>query len=117
MDYININLTSYHFNNIPRNERNIGIGYERNIKDIRYMTGIYRNSFNRNTVYALAGYTPIHKFHMDFGVIGGAVTGYRPYPVPAAGFFMADDRINVFAIPPVKKMEGFLALQLKFKWR
>ena len=116
------NLTSYHFDRSKkRNENNYGIGYEEKSGDLSKMAGIYNNSFNRNSLYGLAGYTPVHMGNFDAGVLGGAVTGYHKYPIPALGLLLQYEKdgygANLTAMPPAsiggKKMNGFLGLQLK----
>jgi len=120
--FLTANLTSYHFDRSKkRNEKNYGIGYEEKDGDFSKMAGIYKNSFNKNSLYGLMGYTPVHIGNVDAGVLGGAVSGYHKYPIPALGLLMQYDNgkygANLTAMPPAsikgKKMNGFLGLQLK----
>lgn len=122
--YLTQNLTSYHFDRKKnRNENNYGLGYEEKDGDTSKMIGGYRNSFNRNSLYALAGYTPVHLGNTSLGVFGGGVTGYAKVPIPALGLLMqyenGDYGANLNLVPPMKlrghKTEGFVGLQLKKK--
>ena len=120
--YITQNVTSYHLNRKKnRNENNYGVGYEEKDGDYSKMLGGYRNSFDKNSLYALAGYTPYHLGNSDLGVFGGLVSGYAKTPIPALGLLWqyqnGDYGTNVSVVPPVKingrKMDGFVGWQLK----
>lgn len=125
-DYLTANLASYHFNREHAkhlNERNYGIGYEKKLDDLRYMLGLYNNSYGNNSLYGLVGYTPLHYGNLSAGLAGGLVSGYMKYPIPAAGGMLTYENgkhgANLTMIPPAtvngKKTEGFAGLQYKYK--
>lgn len=126
--YFDANLASYHWgredvaqNNL--NETNPGIGIERETGEWRQMAGFYLNSIRRTSSYALLGYVPFHTDNLNFGVIGGVVTGYFVEVVPAAGvmatFQFSDIGVNIIAVPNAhvmhKDVNGFVGLQLRYK--
>lgn len=139
--YLNINLTSYHFNqNKNYNEFNPGIGYEGKYQDWYIFSGAYYNSFKEWSVYALGGYTPIHwqpthNSQLSLGIALGIASGYEKVHIdwlpmhnnlgiiPMGGLMLMwkttqlkNWGINLFVVPPIKKsdMSGFAGLQLKF---
>ena len=116
-DYIVITTTSYHFNREKDyNEKNFGIGAERSYEnDWRGHAGVYRNSFDRTTVYALASYTPYRLGKWQVGGAGGLGTGYnsRPVGILVGGFAIREWKtfgVNVIVHPAA------VALQAKFKF-
>lgn len=118
MDAIAVNLTSYHINrDAKRNEKNLGIGYEVRDGYLVKMAGAYRNSFYRNTVYALVGYEPINFAGFGIGIFGGLATGYRQKI--AAGIMVDYGQVSFKICPPFeldgRKTEGFIGMQLKFE--
>ena len=139
--YLNVNLTSYHFNQSKNyNEFNPGIGYEGKYSDWRIFTGAYYNSYKHWSIYALAGYSPIHwqitqNNQITLGIALGVASGYEKvrinwFPqhdkigiIPMGGLMLTWNStqikklgINLFVVPPLRKsdMSGFTGLQLKF---
>lgn len=113
-DYIVSTVTSFHFDrNKDYNEKNLGIGIERRFsEEWSASTGYFRNSFDRDTVYVFAGYTPMRIAGWRTGVVFGAVTGYENRVSPwVTGLLMRDfGRVGVnLVVAPAG-----LALQLKW---
>ncbi|KVP96488.1 hypothetical protein WJ97_11400 [Burkholderia ubonensis] len=74
-------FVSHHFNVHKRyNENNYGLGYRFGHADV--IVGYYRNSDDKNSVYAAyeARWKLIDNLHL--GVIAGAVTGYKVAMTP-----------------------------------
>lgn len=124
-DYINQNLTAYHYDRDAVreknfNENNPGIGYESDDGIHRVMLGGYKNSERRNSLYALAGYTPFRLGDLQAGIVGGGVTGYRRDITPVLGLLMSkklgDLGVNLVLSPNVPKQNvyGFAGLQLRY---
>jgi tetrahydromethanopterin S-methyltransferase subunit B len=113
-DYLVTTVTSFHFDrNKDYNEKNLGLGIERRFSETwSASTGYFRNSFNRDTVYVFAGYTPIEVYGWRVGMVGGAVSGYDRRITPwLTGLIMRDFGrvgVNIVAAP------AGLALQLKW---
>ena len=113
-DYAVATVTSFHFDrNKDYNEKNLGLGIERRFSETwSASTGYFRNSFNRDTVYVFAGYTPIEVYGWRVGMVGGAVSGYDRRITPwLTGLIMRDFGrvgVNIVAAP------AGLALQLKW---
>jgi hypothetical protein len=139
--HLNVNLASYHFNQSKSyNEFNPGLGYEGKYRDWRFFTGAYYNSYKNWSIYALAGYTPIHwqvtqNNEITLGIALGLASGYEKvrinwFPqhhkigiIPMGGLMLTwhptqikKFGLNFFVVPPLKKsdMSGFTGLQLKF---
>lgn len=77
--YVVATITSYHFDRDKTyNENNFGLGLEQRISDDWSVSaGFFRNSFDRQTEYAFAGYTPMEIAGWRTGVVMGGVTGYE----------------------------------------
>ena len=89
--YVIGNLSARHWDRSHNfNEHNYGLGLEETfLGDLAGHVGLYRNSLNKDSVYALVSYTPVHFKAVSAGIIGGAVTGYPIYPVvPVAGLLV-----------------------------
>src|SRR6266404_2179730 len=73
-----VNLTSLHSRTEnAMNQRNYGLGVEYHPSSaLLYLAGAYRNSYERTSVYALAGWTPIEVGIARIGILGGLVNGY-----------------------------------------
>ena len=68
------------------NEVNTGIGFRRELtSDLSAQVGIYRNSIDRTSTYALIDYTPLQLGPVNAGAFIGAATGYVPAVRPMAG--------------------------------
>lgn len=60
------------------NERNLGVRIEHPLgEDVRAIGGAYRNSNDRDTVYAGAQWTPLKAGGFAFGAAAAAATGYE----------------------------------------
>jgi hypothetical protein len=112
--YISTTIGSYHFDrDKDYNERNLGLGYERHSGQWSFLTGYYRNSYYKDTVYLMAGYQP---FYLQFGnwrggIVGGLVTGYDS-PFLAGGVVSYNGRrygLNIILAP--------VAIALQVKWK
>ncbi len=91
--YLTLNLASKHFSadKYNYNEENFGIGLNYN----NYLIGQYKNSFNKNSVYA--GYQlqkRVNK-HLAYGLKAGLVTGYTDEEMESVDIGGA----KLFAIP------------------
>lgn len=130
--YLDANIAAKHWDrdatkDLNLNERNPGIGLEHDSGDWRQMVGQYKNSMNKNSIYALLGYTPFQTEtllgKLKAGIIGGGITGYDMPVAPAAGLLATLDRgnygVNFTAVPDAsingKKAYGFLGAQLRYK--
>lgn len=72
-----LNVTSIHFGSTEQNNaKNYGVGIEYSRGDWRGMLGEYRNSNDKRSTYAMAGWTPIGTQHVRFGLMAGAINGY-----------------------------------------
>lgn len=72
----------------PWEQVNTGLGLRREFAHtLSGQAGIYRNSYGKTTVYALADYEPLRYGALSGGVFGGVATGYPQAPVRViAGF-------------------------------
>lgn len=95
-------------NGMPWNEKNHGAGVR---YQFNYTWGVqaggYRNSYDRNSEYLMAQYTPLALGPVRAGVFAGYLTGYG-FSVPAGAGVMATwqrDRLSITAryVPKVKK--------------
>ena len=67
------------------NENNYGIGLVHQQNDtVSYAVGVYKNSVNNTSAYALAQYLPLQYKAFEAGFFGGVVSGY-PHGIFAAG--------------------------------
>ena len=128
--YLSFNLASYHLDRADAARQNLsefnpGIGIERESGEWRQMAGVYRNSIRRTSLYALAGYIPLHSGRLSFGLVGGAVTGYQIPIAPAVGLIasLQFDRfgLNLIMVPDAhvmhKEVNGFAGLQVRYRLR
>lgn len=120
-------IRSYHVNPLrdDYNEKNFGLGVEYRDGALLMTAGAYRNSANKNSVYALVGALPIEVGPLKIGGAVGLVNGYPRMNdggiVPAALGLVAleGERVgmNVAIIPGVKsKTPLTIALQIKVKF-
>lgn len=100
------------------NEKNYGIGYERGLdKDWSLLGGAYRNSLDKNTLYAGFAYTPWSFGGVKLGGVGVLATGYSErYPVIPQVAFLAKVEgekygLNVYWLPTV-----MVGVQFKMKF-
>lgn len=108
-------ITSIHFDRDKNyNESNFGLGLERKVSDDWSISaGYFRNSFDRQTEYVFAGYTPVEIMGWRTGLVMGGVTGYEDGVSPwFTGIAMRDyGRIGVNLV-----FSGAgIAIQVKYK--
>jgi hypothetical protein len=116
-----ITIRSYHSNREPHyHESNPGLGVEVPVaKDTRLVTGFYDNSFNHETIYAGASYTPLSAGNFHFGGVGAFVSGYQ-HSIALGAFVIEYEKnnygANVLFVPKIsdKFNTSVVALQLKF---
>ena len=93
---------SKHVDNHNFNERNYGAGLRYDHKDYGIQVGGYRNSINKNSVYAGVDWSPL-KYETDScvkieaGAYYGFATGYKFDITPVVGLQTAIKCDNVFA--------------------
>lgn len=91
-----LHLWSAHLDGMQYNDNNYGVGVECQRDIATYALGTYRNSYNRQTMYAMMGARTNIQIAQDYmiapitnrislGVFVGAVSGYEETPV-LAGF-------------------------------
>lgn len=108
---------SYHFDKSKDfNEANPGIGYR---SENGLLGGVYRNSYNKPSVYAGKQYETSIGGPFNAGITMGGVTGYPaasvlPMIVPEISADMGDSQFALMLQPPVgNKTKGALALQYR----
>jgi len=111
-DYAVATLASYHFDRTKSyNERNLGLGLERQKGDWSLGVGFYDNSIDKTTVYALGGWTPLRLFGTRVGLAAGPATGYNcGHRICAIGGGLVQGEYFNLAVTPV-------AVALQAKWR
>lgn len=83
------------------NEANVGLGIRNTFSDDwSIQGGVYRNSVDETTVYAVANYTPLHIGPLRAGGFAGLASGYKK-PVIAGGLIEAGP-VSVRIIPEIK---------------
>lgn len=126
--WLDLSLTSIHSKPEQHlNQRNYGAGIEYHQgNDVLYMAGAFRNSYDRTSVYALAGWTPVELGLVKAGLLAGAITGYpglnngRITPAVAGIVRIEGEYIgaNLIIIPPaIKDSPVTVGIQIKFKYR
>ena len=110
-------IGSQHFPDRGFQQFNPGVGIEADWTDWQIAVGTYRNSYDRETNYAMVGFLPAHVGAVSLGVVGGPATGYA---FPVIGAFEVAYRakswgVNILAVPPVMKGAAVIGLQLV--WR
>lgn len=89
------------------NERNTGIGVVYNqSKGTSYAVGVYRNSLNNTSAYALIQYLPIEYKALQAGIFAGAISGYPNANIAAGALLKINtgDYYHQFQIVP--KVQG-----------
>lgn len=114
-----ITVASHHFPERNFNQSNPGVGIEYDTGNWGFAVGSYKNSYYRNTTYAVAGYFPFQAGNFRFGAFAGPATGYN-VPVVGGGLIEYRDGLkgfNIMIMPPAPK-DGAVALglQLVFKF-
>ena len=106
------------------NQVNPGLGGELRFDSLSLMAGAYRNSYERASVYALAGWQPLTYGYLRAGLFAGAATGYREEcdaSVCAVGgvlLSLQGERFgaNLLAIPKRAGKNGTV-VGFQLKWR
>lgn len=103
-------FTSYHFDRHGENQVNPGLAAEFRVAEqpesISYAVGAYRNSLDRNTVFAQAVWTPVRTNVVQMGASLGVGSGYGS-PVIGGGFVRITPRgpdhagLHLLVVPPV----------------
>lgn len=106
------------------NEVNQGVGYEKasQFKDVSWIVGGYRNSYDKNSLYAGASWTPIKIFGAKLGLMGAVISGYE-YPVAVMPVLVIDGErfgLQVNAVPKIstgseKDGTGFVGASLRIR--
>jgi len=127
---LDLNATSYHTRAWARrqlNQNNPGLGLEYQFNpDWAVMGGLYRNSYRRETGYALGVWTPVRMglpwgATASAGLAAGLVSGYRRAEVAtepfAAGAVLRlrtaqGVGLNFLAVPNTQSGSGFVGVQL-----
>ena len=86
---ISINLLTKHYASPERynmkafNEDNVGVGFDLAVPDSQhtYLVGYYRNSFNKNSVYAAKNFLLKQYRDLELTLAAGLVSGYHNHPV------------------------------------
>lgn len=104
------------------NETNYGLGVEYEVSpQTAVMIGVYRNSLDRWTHYALVQYTPIVFGPVRFGAMVGAVDGYSsnvdPALAPVATIEGKRFGLNVSFVPKVEALKTASVVAVQFKFR
>lgn len=124
--WVDVNVTSLHTKTTEHlNQRNLGAGVEyQALNQVIYLGGAYRNSFNRTSSYALAGWTPVRFGAVQAGLVAGAISGYSRMnnggmSAAVAGLVRIEGArvgMNIFVIPPsMKDSPVTVGFQLKVK--
>ncbi|AHX16392.1 hypothetical protein CH75_16735 [Dyella jiangningensis] len=127
---LDFNLASIHTERWARdslNQVNPGLGITTRLSDSWSVSGgAYKNSFSRLSLYALVNFTPIRLqlfhsgWHVDAGVAGGLVSGYRRQemaaaPFAGAGLLRVVSRrgiaLSIMGVPNYERNSGFVGFQ------
>jgi hypothetical protein len=123
-------VRAYHSDrNAGYNENTLGIGIEYQPTDtpLRMVAGTYNNSFRRQSVYAGVTWLPVKLGPVNFGLMGGTISGYERYDYGfgpmAAGLVVLEGKkygANLMVVPPVPSAVAgaptwTFGLQLKYK--
>lgn len=99
------------------NEENHGIGYKTHDG---YLAGIYRNSLDKNSVYAGKEFQsdPVLNDKLRLAIVLGLVSGYNkpvtPLALPEVLYGNKEHELALGFVPPIKKVTpGTLALQYR----
>lgn len=105
------------------NNRNPGVGIACRAYRISAAAGTYRNSFDRQSVYAVAGVDLVEGRGLRLGAIAGLASGYdHVQKLPMIGgarltLQLGEMEIGVLGVPPVGRYVGFLHLTFGIRLR
>ena len=94
------------------NEQNHGIGYKTNDG---YLAGIYRNSLNKNSIYAGKEFQtdPIVGDKLKLAIVLGLVSGYnkpvQPLALPEVLYGNKEHELALGIVPPIKNVTPMTA--------
>jgi hypothetical protein len=107
-------LGSHHLNrSYPYEEFNPGLALETQYTpSVSLVGGIYRNSYDKTSVFAQAVWMPLDLGAVRLGASLGLGTGYRS---PIIGGFQARlwDRLNFTIVPPTGPDSGVIGVSLR----
>lgn len=120
-DWLVISGASHHFGPGKYNETNTGLGVEINVnEDLSVLAGGYRNSYEKESYYLGAGYTPIRIGQIRLGAVAGLFTGYVKKVTPVAMGLIAWEGnkygLNLLYLPKYRDFDGLVAAQLKVRF-
>ncbi len=102
------------------NEHNYGLGVDCQVaKDWSAVAGQYKNSLNRDTIYAGADYTYARAWGVEFGLRTVIATGYDDNPIPLPPIPVAKIRgkswgLGLLFVPPVTDKHWVVGYWLSF---
>ncbi len=121
-DWLVLSGFSYHFKQNQRDwrEDNPGIGMEREsakYSGLFWTGGYFRNSYDRDTVYAGVRWMPYRIGPVAFGAYALAATGYWS-PLVAAPAISIEGKnvaLNIVVVPNLPDHSGFIGTQIRFR--
>lgn len=133
--WFNVGALSYHLNrDKEHNERNVGFGGEFQFNSRHSIAaGRYKNSYFETSNFGYYAWTPLAWSDVNlgipqipsirFGVLGGAVDGYRrnsghmaPIALPIAMLEWRHAGVNISAFPHVGDVDGGIAAEFKLRF-
>lgn len=87
----------------------LGAGIVCEEDDVLYAAGGFRNSEGKRSLYAVAGWQPLHLQSVRIGVVAGLINGYtyqdgKPFAMAAAvvsASLWDGAKLRIMAVPPV----------------
>ena len=118
--WVSASLRAWHSDrNAGYNANTYGVGAEYERGSVSAALGEYHNSVRRTSVYGGFAWRPLRLGPVRAGVLGGAVSGYRPGVVwvalPVLSVEVGRIGVNVIVAPSTADSPGMAALQVK--WR
>lgn len=106
---------------VPYNERNLGAGLRAQLAPAwAVQGGVYRNSYDRTSVYALADWTPLAAGPVRAGLFAGLASGYD-HGAAAGGLLVRAqwDRFSLTlrGLPKVSQKQSGHTVALEAGWR
>jgi hypothetical protein len=119
-DWLVVSGYSHHFKDREDfRAANPGLGWERptDAWGGSWMAGYYRNSYDRDTVYAGLRWEPLRWGPARLGVFAGLASGYWTPVVALPMLCIEAGRvgINLVAAPTIGEYVGYVGAQLKFR--
>ncbi len=89
------------------NENNYGVGLVHQQNDsLSYAAGVYKNSLNDTSAYALVQYLPLQYKAFEAGFFGGVVSGYPKSPFAAGGLVRVHQGVVYHQFQLIPKVKG-----------